>query len=353
MRLNLKIRIFAGMIRRFLIGLLVGYVRMGLSFYFRRMEIHGQENVPATGAVMIAANHQNSFLDAIIIAAAISRRLHFLVRADVFKKPLAAKILRGLNMMPVFRFRDGWQSLGKNSETFDEVVALFQRKEVLLLFPEGNHSLLRRLRPLSRGFTKPLAMALEKNPDQKIFLLPAGLNFSDHKAFRSDASVYFGPPIDVSSFVREGILDANALRLRLSDEMKKLVVHIEDIETYPQIETQLITDGADFTDPITTNDRIAGMFIPPNVISKNGKIRTSKWMDTVFRLLHYPVLMGWHQVRSKITDPVFTASLKFVYGIFAFPLYYLIIFSAIFIIAEPLPAFEVIMLMIFSVLMKK
>lgn len=337
------------MFRRFLVDFLVFYVRIGLRFYFRKLVVRGVEHIPANGALMFAANHQNSFLDALIIAATQPRRLHFLVRADVFRKSWASRLLRMLNMMPVFRFRDGWQSLGKNSETFDEVVRLFEQDQALLLFPEGNHSLLRRLRPLSRGFTKPLAQALQKSPNQKIFLIPAGLNFSDHKTFRSEASLYFGPPIDVRTFIENGVLDANALREKLSDEMKKLVVHIEDLNSYPQVEASLVAAGISFIDPVQTNQHISNLLSVKKDQSSKTILSQRRDNDILFRLCHYPALLGWKRIRSGIKDPVFTASLKFVYGIFAFPLYYLFVFSAVSFIVGATAAAAVVLSFILTV----
>jgi len=341
------------MIRRILYEVLVAYVRLGLKVYFSRITIHGTEYIPGTGPLLFTANHQNSFLDAILIAAAQPRRLHFLVRADVFRKPLASKILRALSMMPVYRFRDGWQSLGKNAESFEEVASLFSRNESVLIFPEGNHSLLRRLRPLSRGFTKPLALAVERNPNQKIMVVPAGLNFSDHKTFRSAVSVYFGKPVDVRAFLKEGKPDANALRDKVSEEMKKLIVHIEDLTNYPVIENRLALEGFDFLNPQITNDRIMQGSESSRETFSGLPVKKRMIADTIFRILHFPVLAGWNQFQTKITDPVFTASLKFVYGIFAFPIYYLSVFIAINLLSGMQTAMLILMVFAGSIFLKR
>ena len=307
------------MLRGLLIDFLTGYVRLGLRFYFRRLDVFGLDQLPTQGAVLFAANHQNSFLDALILAAVQPRRMHYLVRADVFKKPWASKILRTLNMMPVFRFRDGWQSIGKNTDSFEKVAAVLQQQEAVLIFPEGNHSLLRRLRPLSRGFTKPLALALQQNPDLVISVVPAGLNFSDHQRFRSEASVYFGKPIPVNEFFKGGVLDANGLRERLSDEMKQLIVHVEDLRMYEESIKKLELAGVDFTDPVTANRMLAGDSHISMTSFRNSQRSKS---DFLFRWTHFPVLLGWRKLQSKIKDPVFVASIKFVYGIFSIPLFY-------------------------------
>ena len=320
------------MMRALLIDFLTGYIRLGLRFYFRRLDVYGLDHLPTQGPVLFAANHQNSFLDALILAAVQPRRMHYLVRADVFKKPWASKMLRALNMMPVFRFRDGWQSIGKNADSFEKVAKALQQQEAVLIFPEGNHSLLRRLRPLSRGFTKPLALALEHNPDLTISVVPAGLNFSDHQRFRSEASVYFGKPIPVNEFYNGGVLDANGLRERLSDEMKQLIVHVEDLRMYEESIKKLALAGVGFTDPVTANRMLAGDSHISMISSRNAQRSKS---DFLFRWTHFPVLLGWRKFQSRIKDPVFVASIKFVYGIFAIPVYYALVWMVFSVLLGP------------------
>ena len=66
---------------------------------------------------MLVANHPNSFLDAVLIGAAIHRPTHFLARGDAFNHKTAAKILSSLNMLPVFRLSEGKENLLKNTVT--------------------------------------------------------------------------------------------------------------------------------------------------------------------------------------------------------------------------------------------
>ncbi|MBL0190325.1 MAG: 1-acyl-sn-glycerol-3-phosphate acyltransferase [Saprospiraceae bacterium] len=87
--------------------------RVFLFVFFRKIYLVGKENIPQTGPVILASNHPNAFTEACIYAVIQPRPVHFLTRADVFKNPLANKILRSLNMLPIYRFRDGYSSLQK------------------------------------------------------------------------------------------------------------------------------------------------------------------------------------------------------------------------------------------------
>ena len=310
------------MFKHLLYDLLRLYVRAGLKFYFNRIETRGVSQIPADVPLFFTANHQNSFLDAILIAATQPRRLHFLVRSDVFKNEIARKFLSALNMMPVYRIRDGWSSIQNNHQTFASTAELLRDKSSLLIFPEGNHSLLRRLRPLSRGFTKPIAQALEINPELPIHVVPVGLNFSAHLNFRSSVSVIYGAPIPVKEYCRDGQLDANRLRETVASEMKKLITHIEDHDRYDAVIRKIQTHTPDYLNPEAVNKLIyaAESEAEKQVIQKAGALQY------ISRLMHVFPLIGWKALREKIKDPVFTGSIKFVYGIFIFPLYYLLLF---------------------------
>lgn len=304
------------------------WVRLGAFFYFRDLRISGLHHVPPSGPVLITANHQNSFLDAIVIAILLRRPMHFLVRSDVFRKPLARRFLHALNMMPVFRIRDGWQNLGNNAESFSRCAEIFRRGGMVLIFPEGNHSLLRRLRPLSRGFTKVIASV---QPAISIQVLPVGLNFTSHQQARSAVHVVVGQPLPVSDYVHQGTLQSNRLRDDVSVQMKQLITHVEDVDRYDKIIAQLKNAGTDFFDPVVANRRIRGINtgeVFPRV-EKNKPGFAAVAGDAVVRLLHFPVVLGWRWLKRKISDPVFIGSIRFVYVVFAVPLYYLVVLAAL------------------------
>ena len=65
------------------------WVRLAIRLFYRKVEIQGEENLPMEGPVLLAPNHQNAFMDALLPATLCPRIIHFLVRADVFKSSLA------------------------------------------------------------------------------------------------------------------------------------------------------------------------------------------------------------------------------------------------------------------------
>lgn len=169
-------------------------MRFWLRIHFRRVFVDGIRHVPRKGPVMLACNHPNSFLDAIVVALILKRRIHFLVRSDVFRKPAARFILSRLNMIPIYRLQEGTENLDKNQETFSRCYDLLRRGEVILIFSEGNCVVEKRLRALKKGTARIYFGAGEFVPN--LLVVPVGINYTQPYQFRSELMVSFGKAIE-------------------------------------------------------------------------------------------------------------------------------------------------------------
>ena len=83
------------------------YIQTGLFFFTKNIKISGKENIPKKGAILFAVNHPNGLLDPLLVTTNTPRITHYLVRAAIFKKPIVKKFLATLNLMPIYRIRDG------------------------------------------------------------------------------------------------------------------------------------------------------------------------------------------------------------------------------------------------------
>ncbi|NJN41959.1 MAG: acyltransferase [Flammeovirgaceae bacterium] len=330
------------------------YVHVGLSFYFRKLKIVGVKNIPRGQAVVFVANHQNAFLDAILLTTSQPRTVHYLVRAEIFKRPIVKKLLATLNLMPIYRIRDGWQSLSQNEEIFKACTKILTSKETLLIFPEGNHSLMRRLRPLSKGFTRIIFETLKQQPDLTLQIVPVGINYSAHQSYYGDVSIHFDIPIDSRKYFDPNDFQGSSVQIKevVAERMKKLITHIEDLSTYENTLRYLESTQPDFTDPVEINNRIASAQVSEVVETKNGKVKSgfSIFYPIYFIawLLNAIPLLLWKRMDKKIKDPVMVGSMKSAFAIFLFPAYYLIIAFILFQIIEPWMASVALLILIFS-----
>ena len=120
-----------------------------------RPRIEGMENIPESGAAIVAGNHL-SFSDHFVMPAILPRRITFLAKAEYFTGPglrgrLVAAFFRGVGQIPVDR------SGGKASSAIDAALKVLARGELLGIYPEGTRSHDGRL---YRGRTGVAVMAL-------------------------------------------------------------------------------------------------------------------------------------------------------------------------------------------------
>lgn len=139
-----------------MIHLLKILIRAALWLFCIDININHKHLLSKKGPLLIIANHPNSFLDAIIIASCYKRRVHFLARGDVFKNKIFRVLLMSLNMIPVYRLREGKENLHLNDFAFKESVKLLEKGEAVLVFIEGTCINSHELQPLKKGTARIL-----------------------------------------------------------------------------------------------------------------------------------------------------------------------------------------------------
>lgn len=208
--------------------------------YYRRFYVFGKNNLPAAGTpFMMVGNHQNGLIDALAILFALPLRYKvvFLARADIFKKKTIIKILNFCKIMPVYRQRDGRDSLGENSAIFDESAKLVGMGFPVTLFPEGRHQEGHYLGQIKKGFARIAFEAAERNgfPEEMV-IVPVGNHYSDYFARRARLIISFGEPIRLSRYYAEYRENPPRAMTLLAEEVQKalqnLMLDIPDPENY-------------------------------------------------------------------------------------------------------------------------
>lgn len=302
------------------------YIRLGLFFYFKKIEVRNTKGIPKNEPVLFLANHQNALLDALLIATKNGRFSYFLTRASVFNSPLISKFLKSLQMLPVYRIRDGWGNLTKNNSVFTQSSKLLSEGHAIVIFPEGSHNLKRTIRPLSKGFTRIIFETLEQYPETKIHVIPVGLNFANATQFGDLCSLNFGIPIQVNS---NSLDNANKSVLQLKDavanQLRQLTTHIES-ENYEATLKELERLNVDFTKPEDVNKCISSGFKSCNQQRENKYYlfkRLSKFLLILNLFLPYIV---WKKIVSpKIKEIVFTSTFRFAITITLVPIFILVV----------------------------
>jgi 1-acyl-sn-glycerol-3-phosphate acyltransferase len=226
------------------------YTSLVLRFYYKHIIPRGKRNIPRGQPVILASNHQNALMDALVVIYQLGVQPVYLARADIFKKSIIRSILFFLKILPIYRIRDGVENLQENDQVFDRVLNVLGHKGTIGILPEGNHGDKKRLRMMKKGIFRIAFAAQEtKGAEPWVCIVPVGLDYSNYQKARQTVIVQFGNPIEVSEYwelYKENPAKAyNALRDDLAERLKPLMIHVEDEQYYPLYMTMTDCFGQD------------------------------------------------------------------------------------------------------------
>ncbi len=273
-------------------------IRAALWLFCTDISIKNKSLLKTKGSLFIIANHPNSFLDAIIIGVQYKRRVHFLARGDAFTKRHHRFLLGLLNMIPVYRLREGKQYLYLNEYAFKESVRLLKKGEAVLIFIEGTCMNTHQLQPFKKGATRILESAHKEGVFPIIHIAGIGYNH-----FRG-----IGKKVNISLFQYRfnQIINTPKDRVMFNKQIFEL------------LNEQIL--------PPTT----------PTIINK-----------TPLYFFHLPYYKFIHHLADKKTKgTVFYDSVLFSLLLFTYPLFLFILFCFLYFITIPLPIIFVTLLSI-------
>lgn len=158
-----------------------------------RIRVHGRENIPSRGPVVLASNHQ-SFLDPPLVIVGVDRQIHFMARKSLFERfrPFGW-LIASLKTFPISQ---GGGEIG----AIREAMRRLRKGSVLLAFPEGTRSFGGRIGPFKEGLFMMAgrvgAMVVPTVIDGAYEAWPRGRRFFRPATVR----VGFAPPIDPADF---------------------------------------------------------------------------------------------------------------------------------------------------------
>jgi hypothetical protein len=154
-------------------------IQAGLWLFCNKIHLKNKRLFKTKGPLLIIANHPNSFLDALIIGSYYKRRVYFLARGDAFKKPIHQFLLESLNMIPVYRLREGKEYLHLNDYAFSRSIDLLSKGYAVLIFIEGVCVNSNELQPFKKGTARILEGIQKLNINPTVHL--AGIAFNQFR----------------------------------------------------------------------------------------------------------------------------------------------------------------------------
>jgi len=336
-------------------------------FFFKELEVRNGHNMPANKPVILVANHQNAMLDPVVLCLLNKKQLHWLTRADIFKKPRINNLLRRLNMLPVFRERDRVADLlEKNKATFDECFDRLKAGAVVCIFPEGTHRGKKQLVPLKKGLARMITGALDADV-KDLVIVPVGLEYENYFEYRKNLLINFGEPISVNQLFNAEELSNPKVHAGITQiiqqKMISLMINIDNDNVYHEIMSlkplcdSLTADGSlatefdffkTFSERADKNENfhhflnhdvneykklMHELHLSENLYREN--INLGELMIVAFglpfalisALVYYPIYTLTERFVAKvIKDPLFRNSIRLCFWTFLTPIYLLIIF---------------------------
>ncbi|HHW07354.1 MAG TPA: 1-acyl-sn-glycerol-3-phosphate acyltransferase [Clostridia bacterium] len=96
---------------------------------WNRLEVHGLENLPPQGKLIVVANHV-SVLDPIVLGVGLPRPIRFMAKKELFDIPVLGGLISLLGSFPVDRNKTDFQAVKQS-------LRILASQEVLGIFPEG------------------------------------------------------------------------------------------------------------------------------------------------------------------------------------------------------------------------
>jgi len=172
-------------------------------------------------------------MDPILIAAMQRRPVYFWARAAEFPKNLKGWLMYKLHGLPIYRAKEGKENMHKNEATFQKTRdLLYGGVNSAFIAPEGDCVMEKRLRPFKTGCARlAFKMMEEKNWRIDVKILPAGVNYTYHDLFRSEAYVSLGEPISVQKYKdlyqEDSAAAIKALTADMRVALKAEMIHVE------------------------------------------------------------------------------------------------------------------------------
>ncbi len=362
--------------------LLQQYAKLCFNIYYRKIEVINLHRIPKNQPVILAPNHQNALMDAMILVCKTPFQNVFLARADIFKGKRIIRFLNYVNIMPVYRIRDGIENVKRNDEVFDKTVkVLHNRHNPLSVFPEGNHGDKRRLRSLVKGLFRIAFQAQVKYGKEPVVkIVPIGIDYGHYQNFRTTLFMNVGEPMEVSEFMDSyndnPVLGLNKIKNAFAAVLSKQMIDIQTEDYYDlymhlreiynkemrnMLGIQENTLAGKFrADKIMIDCLNQALTAEPELIKQldetmrqyEQELKKTRLRDWVVEREKYswPVLLfsslaevillpvfafgfinnylpyWFTNGRTKnIKDPQFFSSFKFVFGMITFPVWYLLI----------------------------
>lgn len=286
---------------------------IALHWFYASVTVSGRARIPRHGPLLIAMNHQNALVDALLAMWAVPRDVRITAKATIAANPLGGLLVRSLRIISLRRSADEGATVDRtrNEQAFAAIEDALRRGEAVLMFPEGRSHSDPGIAPLKTGLARA-ALRARAGGTHGIQIVPIGAAFENKAQPGTDAALVIGELVDVDAWPND---DPHALSTALA--------------------ARLATAAADGADTLA-RERSEGASTPrPNVVQ-----RAVAWWGDVTHRIPLRIARRWALARS--TDPDQPAMYTMIFALGLVLLLYAIVGVAVGMVAGPIVALIVV-----------
>lgn len=152
---------------------------IALHWFYRDVRVVHGDRIPRSGPLLVAVNHQNALVDAILAQWVVPRPLRITAKATLAEGFSGAMLVRLTGIIPLRRAsdeRNAGDDPTRNRRSFERIIEELRRDQAILVFPEGKSHNDAEVAPLKTGLARA-ALRARASGVMGIHVVPIGLTF--------------------------------------------------------------------------------------------------------------------------------------------------------------------------------
>ncbi|MEO7040973.1 MAG: 1-acyl-sn-glycerol-3-phosphate acyltransferase [Gemmatimonadaceae bacterium] len=243
---------------------------VALNWFYSDVRVVNGERIPVSGPILVAMNHQNALIDALLALWIVPRELRITAKATLGDTMAGALLMKSIGVIPLRRVVDNpaAPSPMRNRHAFEAMIDELRRGGAILVFPEGKSHNEPEIAPLKTGLARA-AIRAHQEGISGIKVIPIGITFEDKATPGTRVIAQVGEPIAMDDWTGE---DARELTESIAERLRSISML-----------------SAAFTDE----------HVP--AIRRNWLVRLAAWWGTVMHRL--PIRVARRQALRMSADP--------------------------------------------------
>ncbi len=193
---------------------------VALHWFYRDVRITGLDRIPLQGPILIAMNHQNALVDALLALWIVPREVRLTAKATLGDSILGRLLLKIVGIIPLQRASDGSNTSDpiRNRNSFKAMIEEMGHGGAVLVFPEGKSHNEPEVAPLKTGLARAALRARDAGI-HGIQIIPIGITFEEKSQPDTAVHAQVGDPILVDDWAGD---DARVLTQAIADTLRTI-----------------------------------------------------------------------------------------------------------------------------------